>query len=81
MPPSPDEVAYIQGRLEVVHQQLVEMHRENREDHQTFFQRLDKIERQPVIVLGEELQGICRSILGTAVIALIGWALWLYKIH
>ena len=86
MPPPPaDDIAYIRANLEALATKVEEQHRENREAHQGIFKRLDSfdkrlgsIERQPMIVFGDDFRGICRSFVATALLALSGWLAWLW---
>ena len=86
MPPPPaDDIAYIRANLEALATKVEEQHRENREAHQGIFKHLDSfdkrlgsIERQPLIVLGEDARGVCRSIITASVMALAAWLAWLW---
>jgi hypothetical protein len=77
-PPPAEDIAYIRGKLESLAAKVEEQHSENREAHQGIFKRLDSIERQPMIVFGDDFRGICRSFVVTALLALSGWLAYLW---
>ena len=71
--------------LEIAIQLSREEHRQgcdqNRRDHEGILERLRSIETKPVIVLGDGLERVCGSILGTSALAVLAWLAWLWAEH
>jgi len=88
MPPPAEDIAYLRAKmeaLEVAVQLSREEHRqgceENRSDHTSIVKRLAAIETKPMIVLGDDIIGVCRYVTGVSVIGLMAWLAWLFRIH